>query len=303
MSERKDISELVALYAVEPDVADLFVEGPRDRAFFEWLLTNVGLTHVSVYEVAAVDVPDEAVERHGNLGGNRGRVVALSGELAQRCTVDLSKRVAGVVDADLDRFENQVPALALLVVTDFPAIESYLFCEPAIDKYLRLALGRTSPSARSLLSHIGPVLQELFLVRVAARRLGIALAPVGFGNSVKWTGNAISFDRRNYATRFIMRDGHASRLAEMIAMLETLHAAPIKDQRLVVHGHDFTDVLAWYTRNVLRSPTPRNQEECALTLRPCVEFGHVSGTALVRELVSRFGSGTEGVSAASPATA
>lgn len=286
--ERRSIDELVARYELEPDLADVFVEGPSDRTLIEWVAEEAGISGVAAYEIDTVDVPRTLLTALKLENNNRGRVIGLVQELDRRASTTFFNRVAGLVDGDLDYFDGSVPHSRLLMVTDFTATELYLFSVPAIHKLLRLVLARPSVNAQKVLNAITPILVELFIVRVAARRLGIPLGLVGFEGVCTVKSSGVVFDRSEYIARFIRRAGYSSSHLAFVAEVARLHTVAPTERRHVVHGKDFLRVLRWYCKVVLKIGSVPPEVEFAQALRGCMEFVHLMDTSLVAELRLRF---------------
>jgi hypothetical protein len=90
---RRSISELITRYTFEPTLRDLYVEGERDRFMLGWMFQGVHCPNVRVYGIETVDVPVALMTRL-NVGGNKGRIVALCELLAE----GLSKETNNVLE-------------------------------------------------------------------------------------------------------------------------------------------------------------------------------------------------------------
>ena len=60
--ERRNIDELITRYEYEPEIRDIYVEGPSDKAFITWFLSESGAVKVDVYEIEVVDIPPEILD-------------------------------------------------------------------------------------------------------------------------------------------------------------------------------------------------------------------------------------------------
>lgn len=286
--ERRTIDELVTRYEFEPSLTDVLVEGPGDKAFIEWVARELGLNNVMAYEVSTVEVSDTDVAAVGLERNNRGRVRYVARELEGRSTQDLYRRVAGLIDGDLDYFEEAVPDERLIIVTDFTAVEIYLFNERAIGKLIRLVFGCTTVEPMSIMDAVYPLLRELFLVRTAAKRLQIELPMIEFSRLCSVSKKAFVFNHDEYAARFVRRDGYGEKYAQFIREIGELRERPVVDRRLVVHGHDFIAVLRWYCKDVLRLNSVPRDDDLARAIRGCLEIRDFDDTRLAAELRSRF---------------
>ncbi|MBU1633336.1 hypothetical protein KJ762_02365, partial [bacterium] len=100
MELRRTLEEIHALYQVEPELRDLYVEGSSDKCFFDWYIESTGEANVTVYPIELIDIPDEILQKHSlPSGSNKARLIALSYEVAS------SPAAAGVMciaDRDYD---------------------------------------------------------------------------------------------------------------------------------------------------------------------------------------------------------
>jgi len=71
---RKQLTELIALYELEPDLRDVFVEGPFDVAIIKWFLDQKGTKGVMVYDISFIEIPDDEIRSRGRSANNHERV-------------------------------------------------------------------------------------------------------------------------------------------------------------------------------------------------------------------------------------
>src|SRR5882724_3058764 len=140
MDEKRTLEEVAAIYNLEPQLKDIFVEADSDRFFLEWFLDRKGVFAVTVYAIDLIDIPDEILRKY-NLPShsNRSRVVALSCELATRCLHSL--KVLCVVDRDFEDYAPTVSGGAYLAFTDHNSIDLYAFTPEVITKFILVTLG------------------------------------------------------------------------------------------------------------------------------------------------------------------
>jgi hypothetical protein len=286
--DRRTVEELLVRYELEPGLHDVFVEGTRDAALIEWVAAELGLRDVVAYDIGTVSVPPALVSAHAAENNNRGRVIALARELELGASNDLYNTVVCVVDGDLDYFENVLPAGRLLVVTDGTAMELYLYDETTLRKFTQLVLGRSHGRISSCLPAIQGVLQSLFAVRVAAKRLGVALALVDFVPSCRVNGAVVAFDLKHFVGRYIRRQEYARRHDEFLAEVVRVQGSMTQHPLVTVHGHDFVSVLHWYMKSVARIGTMPPEAQFAPALFGCIDIGVLRQSRLGSELVARF---------------
>ena len=140
MDIRKEIDELVALYSLEPQLLDVYVEGERDKILIDWFLDEQGIEDINVYSIDIINVPRELIKRYGlNTGSNRSRVIALSIELATSLPEDL--HILCVADRDHEDYLPSISINKYLEFTDYTSLDLYLFQKHTIQKFISLVLG------------------------------------------------------------------------------------------------------------------------------------------------------------------
>ena len=136
---RWSIQELVARYELEPELADLFVEGTFDK---EVLTQSCASDRIrpTFYEIDAVDVPSSVLAKHGLSHGNKQRVIALSKELS--CLAETA-RVICLVDKDLDHWFAPLTNTQRLRWTSFCSLECHFLTAETI-RDIAVTTGRGS---------------------------------------------------------------------------------------------------------------------------------------------------------------
>ena len=105
MIERRNIDELIALYELEDELRDIYVEGASDKAFIGWLLESSGLKNTNIYAIEDINIEDEMLDKYKlPRGSNRSRVIAASMEITGDDSTH--KNVLFVADRD---FEDYMP--------------------------------------------------------------------------------------------------------------------------------------------------------------------------------------------------
>ncbi len=227
---RRDPQAVVAAHLMDQSRRELYVEGPRDRLFLNWLLGDDMNAETSVREIALVDLPRRQD------GGERGRLLDFGQWLASK---DVQIRL--FVDADWDRLlSRSVPPAVWM--TDHRDLEGYVLRAECVDKVLRLGIATNHGVAKDLLK----------VVNEQGRRLGI-LRLVSELDSL-----SLPFQRTRLRRYLDLRDGRVhlrfnpylqtllqnanislSRFEEVCGRLEVVaeQYAAISDSE-IVHGKD-----------------------------------------------------------------
>jgi hypothetical protein len=287
MDERRTIEELLVRYELEPDLRDVYVEGPRDQALLAWFFEASGVVDIAIYEIATVNVPAQLVLDKNLEDNNRGRVVAFACELDECSTRDLTSNVICVADSDFDNFLEQTHQCRLLILTDYSCMECYFFREEVVDKFLRLFV-RLPLVASEVLGHLADTLKSLFLVRLANKISRLGLVNLPFQGFCRLTGSTIEFDQETYIDRYLNKNARQAEKDEFLALVQSLRERLPGEVRQSIHGHDFIDLMLWYVSAVRR---PRRAYDPGLFERgihACIELGQLRENYLFSELLRRF---------------
>lgn len=289
--ERRTIEELAALYELEPEVRDVFVEGAADRAVVEWYLGNRASRQVSVVEIDDVDVPSDLVAEYGLEVGNRGRVVALAYEMESRLR---GKAILGptlLADADSDRVSQVEHACSVLVLTDFACLEMYLFNKRTIDKLLFLFTMGCRYSIDHVLRELERVLQRLFVIRLSNQTLRLSMKWISFGGVCRTNGCSIAFDEAEFIRRYLNRNAQISQLQRFHAEVANNTRRLTADPRHQMNGHDFLALLRWFVRPFVREQNPvRYQVPFERAVFACVELRDLDRQPAFQRLLERVNS-------------
>ena len=247
-ADRRTIDDIVALHElVGKEMQEVFVEGLRDKYFFEHFLIESGLVDVGVYEIDTVDVPTNEVLKRGLEDGNKGRVVTLACLLEDQVEV---RDVVCVADADFDHFKGTAYGCSLLLLSDYCALELYAFNERTLGKLFRLVAKGFPKRANDVLDQIRSPLETAFLVRMANQdlRLGCAVPDVHDFCDYNAKKGEIKFREKDYIATMV-RGRAKERLHLKVAQFVDEQRPRLKgDARLQVHGHDFSRFLSWFVR-------------------------------------------------------
>ena len=244
---RRTINELVTRYDLEPDLHDLFVEGPRDRGIFSWYLNNSGHNDVAVFEIETVEIPHEVLASHRLTSGNRARVIALALELDGRLPSVL-RYVRCVADSDFDFiFRFRIYANHLLY-TDYTSIDLYTYNNDLLGKVLRLGFNIPETEIQPLSDSIRPILQDLFIIRAANQKLDWGMVLVPFTRCCNLSGAVVTFDRNEFLGRCLdsnSRRKERDTFDELCSELQTIY---LDNPRQSIHSEDYYELIGWYLR-------------------------------------------------------
>lgn len=241
---RKKLSELRTLYELEPKLRDIYVEGVFDKAFYSWYLEETGKSSTSVYDIDAVDVGQEVLEKYKLTGGNRDRVVALAFELDEVFPEALPYVIC-IVDKDFDAIEQDGVRAEHLLKTDYTSMEMYTWNRSTFRKVFKLGFGLGSIDADGISEQMGDILREVFVMRAANHRLGWGLAVKRVTRNCSLDGGTLQLDRDALLRKTLSRASRWKDRKLFEDVCEELAAVTLRDVRDGMHGGDYVEILGW----------------------------------------------------------
>ncbi len=289
--ERRTIEELYTRYDLEPELADIYVEGPSDAAFIEWFLHHNGRRCWQVYPVESVNVPSELIAERGFDEGARGRVLTLAITLEERLKDSPAIKPLFIADLDFDAISINVDwSCDLCLLTDFTSLDLYCYNPKTLDKYLRVVLQTGEVNANEVLDGMTPALRALFLVRAVLHigRTGVKLID-DVTRCCEATGGQVNLDLEDLIRRSLNASPIRPQpdIGEILRKVENLQGSLPSDARLAIRGHDFVRILAWFLRPYARLQAYRQADVVGRALRGCLEAEDLIQHPMFKELLRR----------------
>lgn len=284
--DRRTTEELIALYELEPELRDIYVEGPADLYLIKRFFGQIGKGSIVVYNISTVEISAEMVRLHGLDNNNRGRVIVLALELESRLGQE-SLQVTCIADRDFDLILNHRHDCNLLLFTDYTSIEMYLFHEWCIDKFFNVYLLSFPSTASYVLSQLSNVLQEVFLIRLANKLLGLKLTWMTFERCCKLSGGGIVFDADDYITRYLNKNNMLERKDEFVYTVNSWRPKLTSNPRHQMHGHDFIELLVWYLKKHGVDSKLSDSKFVEQSLFDCIEIKLLANETLFKRLINR----------------
>lgn len=282
MEKCKEINELVALYSLEPSLKDVYVEGTRDKNMIDWFLMDQNISGINVYQVDAIDVPDEVLDRHGlEPGSNRSRVIALSEELAAHLPSD--RKILCIVDRDYEDYLSSGHTNSYLEFTDYSSVDLYLWRKRTMQKFISLVLGSFPLSADQVMGDLIGVLEEVFLMRLTNEALGWGMKWIPFVKYVQFDGHII-FAADLFTKAYILKNSRWDQRAEFDCKRKELQASSQEDPRRRIRGHDLMDVLYYVTKKLKSSRRFGNVETFQGAYTGCLETQDIRDEVLFQRI-------------------
>ncbi len=164
----------------------------------------------------------------------------------------------------------------------------YLFDSNIIENFLRLVLRTDDLEAVNFIKNISPLLEEMFLLRVANQSLSYGLEWLSLKALKRFKrpkGGQVEFDSNDFVDKYL----NNKRTSDKIAFLDKvneLRNKNISEIRNKIRGHDFSELFCWYIEPYL----PKNKkwfsepEIVFSTLLCCLDLGYLMQEKLFQEL-------------------
>lgn len=284
---RRKIDELVALYELEPDVRDVYVEGPTDRQLLRRALSAVAdAGSVQVYEIETVDVPDELLI--GRLAaGNKGRVVALGCELETRCSRELINRVVCVADQDLDELLGSSVPCGLVVYTSGLSLDALILSKEVVGKLFGVVL-LSDVDPDDLLSQLLGPLNRRVAQRAAAFELRFNTEAPDLTRVVEFKGGRLTVALEQFQTRLLDKERARDRTSEFERAVAKYEASTCGRPDHFTHVEDVVDLLYVCGRSVNPRAMP-GRDAFRRFLVGLIEDRQLARLPETQEVVKRLG--------------
>ena len=282
----RTLEDLIARYELEPQLRDIYVEGSSDKSLIEWFLKEMGIDGAVVYEICTVQIDKEKVAVYGEEDNNKGRVITLAHEMESILGKE-ALQITCIADSDFDLILNKKYDCRLIIFTDYSSLEMYLFNENCMDKYFRLCIQGFSINVNETMDCLSKVLQEVFLIRLANKLLGLNMTWITFERCCKVGDGSIIFDVDDYITRYLNSNGWPVEKRKFVDFIEDWRPRLKKECRCQMHGHDFIELLAWF---ISKHGIERNLYDTDVVCRSlygCVEIDDLKSGMLFSNLLSR----------------
>jgi hypothetical protein len=240
---KRRLTEIIALYELEPSLKDIYVEGENDARILSWFLRKNGQHDVRVYTIQVVEMPPSLFHPHGlNASCTRDHVVLLSEELSERLR-DARKRLRCIADADFDRHLGRCRKNDILEYTDYTSVEVYLFNQETMGKFIHFAFHQSQVSVSELMRNLGQVLQRVFLFRLANEKLGWGMTWIDLKDYLSYGNGRIEFDERRFVKNYLVKNAKGGDGDTFQKAVEESSTELAPDVRQNIRGHDFTYLL------------------------------------------------------------
>jgi len=285
MEEKRTLNEILAIYALEPGLKDIFLEGPADKNFIEWYLRANGVRDVSVYPIDLIDIPNEIVTKHGFAPkSNRSRVLALACELGEYYSAGLP--VLCLADRDYEDYRPSVRANCYLVFTDCNSLDLYAFTQTTVDKFTTIALGGLPLPIADLIAILTSTLQRVYAIRLANELLEWGMEWIPFTNYVKVRKRIVSFDEDRFVQAYLLKNRRWQERAQFKNKIKETEGILSRDAGRKIRGHDLSDLLLLIIRNMRKDRKFGNSETLEGSLMASLECRDLERSSFFQRILT-----------------
>jgi len=237
---RWSVDELLVRYDLEPQLADVFVEGAFDKDVLTEVFASQSREGI-FYQIDVVNIPQELLDSYGLTSGNKQRVVALSRELER---LGENARVRCLVDRDLDHWFGDVEDAGRLRWTRFCSIESHFISDQIVsDLVIKTANAKVANATVFILS-LFEILKVLYALRLADRELSLSQKWVAIKKYLGREGDSLRIDTERYVTATLSANAILPQKNAFMDAVRKWQGRLDCDVRLASRGHDYSELLA-----------------------------------------------------------
>lgn len=251
--EKRSLTELLTLYSLEPELSDIFVEGPSDKCLINRYFKKYD-KDINIVEINDIDF-SELYETKPELKSNcKNKVVELSCQLETKFA-DTLKKIICIADRDYDNFLNKIITNSYLHYTDFSSIEMYFFNENSLNIFFKDILHDFPFSSENIITILQPILNHIFNIKLALLNVFGDSFEVNDFDFKKLTvinkeSGEINFNPLDYIYRYLNTKKlmlYKNEVEEQFAILSKSNPDTIE---LKVRGHDFMYLFFLYVDRV-----------------------------------------------------
>lgn len=240
--DKRTISEVLTMYSLEPDLNDIYVEGPSDKCLINRFLDN-SQGVVNIIEINDLDFA-ELYDYNPTLKSNcKKKIVELSNQLEAVFSNSLTQ-VMCIADRDFDDFLDLIIDNSYLHYTDLSSIELYFFNTESFNIFFNDILHGFPKDPEFIMGQFVPVLNDIFNIKLSLlKNFGIDYEVNDYDFSkliiINKSSGTISFNANDYIYRYLNTKrllSHKYSVEEHFNQMTKLlnHKLELK-----IRGHDF----------------------------------------------------------------
>lgn len=242
---RSTIDELIALYILEPELRDIYVEGSTVKASVDWFLKWLGCKSVTIFEIDSVNIPSSLVSDYALNPGNRDELIVLSEEFKRLLEND-AKYLLCIADSDFDFLLGRKYYSRYLIYSEYTSTDLCFCSEDALEKLFILGVRSLPYNIEKLIDNFAEVLQEVFLIRTANEKMGWCMEWIDFCHCCRTKDNLVIFDSKEFIKRYLSKNQRRGEIKEFTSVCEELRSIKVETFKHRIRCHDLFNLLGWY---------------------------------------------------------
>lgn len=270
LEHKRGLNELIAIYLLEEELLDIYVEGPTDKFILENYLKYRSRAK-SVVEIDDIDL-STIIGKYDDLDlrSNKDKLIALSRILDEN---EIGANIRCIVDRDFDGIIKELESNNYILYTEYCCLESYFFCREHIDKILKFGIKNFPIQTEFVIKQIGNVLSGIFKIRMINKQFNFnfTLPRIDNNTPVDRKTGICGFKFANYLNIFINSNNLRNRRKEIELFLKEIEGNIPDDYRCQMNGHDFVEVLFNYinkTKNTVNFRYDNFERAFYLAIQP-----------------------------------
>ena len=238
---KRKISEVEALFEVEPDIKSLFTEGPEDAIIFDLFLGRNQISDVHIYSIDTISFSENS---GSNLRSNKDKVLFLAQKVYSTFGDSLSNFIC-VVDRDFDTILDNFIENPYLLYTDFANLEMYLFNKESIDKFLKIGIKNFPLTSGEVIIKLQTALLDLYSIRYARNEVKKSLKLLKLDKLFKFQKGVIIYDPEEILNKFLSKNNflHKEKVFKSKIKLVSEKYNELNEARFFMHGKDFFELF------------------------------------------------------------
>ena len=288
---RKSIDYIIATYELEPQVRELWVEGPTDRMFLQWFFDQKSLHRVHVYEIDLADIGSQVCAKHGLRPSKRSQVIALALECEQRLELR-HNHLCLVADRDFDAVWGFTHSSKYLFYTDHSCLDGYFMNEKTLHKALQIVgCGISGKPGTRFFESVVTVLRDLFCISASNVSLDWSMRSMEIKKYLQYDGNAVKFRSGSYIDRYLKSSSRFGQKSEFERKLQEVRKRSCKAGVVYLCSDHLHQVLPWIVQQCGGSKVGAKYKDssvCSSLLRNGIDLSSIAQEKLFRTISRRL---------------
>jgi hypothetical protein len=280
----KEIQEIIALYVLEPQLRDVYVEGPYDKNLIEWFLLDQDIDCIKIYTIDTINIPNTLLSVYNlDNNSNRSKIIALSKELSTK--LPSQRNVLCIADRDTQDYFPCDQDNTYLSFTDYCSAELYLWQKKTVQKLICLVLGGFPLSADRLMTETIIILKELFLIRATNIDLKWNMNWIPFIKYLNLS-NIISFDSDRFIEAYLLKNNKWHQKSAFLKKMDKIRNNLQDEPRRCTRGHDLINLLFYLIKKQKNKRKFVNPESFLGAFTGCLEAEDIKKETLFKKIVA-----------------